>query len=167
MAYRLDQAKEDGLYDWAVATLGVGTQVIWDKPNAPRPPLPYVTLNIIGGPIPLGARPACIYKELDTWTYKFKKRITVSINVFGYSDHLLKIQTLLDSLYLASKIEILNLVGLACYGYNGPMDLSRFIDTQWELRSQADIFLGYGKDVDDIAREIQSMSVNGQIIEIP
>lgn len=167
MAYRLDQQKEDAIYDWAVASLGVGTPVIWDKPNAPRPELPYSTLNIIGGPIPVGDRPSRTYKELDTWTYHFKFRMTLSVNILGYSDHLTKMNTLLNSLYLPTKIEILNTVGLACWGVDGPRDLSVKMDTEWELRSHADIFLSYGEDVDDVPGEIQKIELNGQIIEIP
>ena len=167
MAYRLDQTKEDAIYDWAFASLGSNISVIWDKPNTKRPALPYVTLNIIGGPIPLGDRPANKYKELDTWTYQFKKRITLSINLFGYSDHLNKMEILLNSLYLDSKREILNSTGLACWGYDGPRDISSFIDTEWEFRSYSDIFLSYGEDVDDISREIQKININGQTIEIP
>jgi hypothetical protein len=165
MAYRLDQVKEDAIYDWAVASLGSSVKVIWDKPTAPRPELPYVTLNILGGPIQLGDRVARIYKELDTWTYQFKKRITLSINIFGYEDYLNKIEILLNSLYLESKIEILNVAGLASWGYDGPIDMSLFRDTEWEFRAQADIFLSYGDDVDDIPREIQKIELNGEIIE--
>jgi len=167
MAYRLDQAKEDAIYDWAVASLGSEVSIIWDKPNTERPELPYVTLNIIGGPIPLGDRPAREYKELDTWVYYFKKRVTLSIHIFGYSDHLNKMGTLLNSLYLDSKVEILNLAELACWGYDGPMDMSEFIDTEWEFRSYADIFLSYGTDVDDVCGEIHKIEVNNQIIEVP
>ena len=76
MAYRLDQVKEDAIYDFAYASIGPDVKIIWDKPNAPRPSLPYITLNFIGGPIQLGDKPARKYKELDTWTYYFKKRIT-------------------------------------------------------------------------------------------
>lgn len=167
MAYRLDQAKEDAIYDWAVASLGVGVSVIWDKPSAPRPDIPYITLNIIGGPIPLGDRPANIYKSLDTWTHLFKKKITLSINVFGYEDHLQTNSTLVNALYLPSKIEILNLAGLACWGYDGPRDISKFVDTEWEFRSQTDIFLSYGDNIDDTHLEVQKIGLNSQIIEIP
>lgn len=167
MAYRLDQAKEDAIYDWAVASLGAGIPVIWDKPSTERPELPYVTLNIIGGPIPLGDRPASKYKELDTWTYQFKKRITLSIDFLGYSDHFNKMEILTNSLYLDTKIQILNLAGLACYGFEGPLDISEFVDTEWEFRSHSDVFLSYGEDIDDIPREIQKIELNGYIIEIP
>jgi len=165
MAYRLDQTKEDAIYDWAAASLS-GTQIIWDKPNAPRPMLPYVTLNIIGGPINLANKTPYKYKELDTWTYQFKKRITLSVNIFGYENHLNLIESLLDSLELDSKIEILNIAGLACWGYDGPIDLSIKRDTEWEFRSQADVFLSYGKNVDDIPGEVQSIELNGEIISI-
>jgi len=165
MAYRLDQTKEDAIYDWAVASLPNIT-VIWDKPSASRPELPYITLNILGGPIKLSNRVPSRYKQLDTWTYYFKKKITLSINIFGYEDHLNKIETLLNALDLDSKIEILNVSGLACWGYDGPRDLSMLRDTEWEFRSQADIFLSYGQNVDDIPGEVQSIELNGEVISI-
>lgn len=166
MAYRLNQSKEDAIYDWAVASLP-NTTVIWDKPNGPRPVLPYVTLNILGGPIPVGDRPDCNYKELDKWTYTFRKRITLSINVYGYEDHFNKAQTLADCLYIQTKIDILNLAGMACWGYSGPMDMSKFVDTEWELRSQLDVILSYGENIDDSPGEVHKIEINGRTIEIP
>lgn len=165
MAYRLDTIKEDAIYDWAIASIP-NTTIIWDKPTTDRPELPYVTLNIIGGPIKLDNKTPYRYKELDTWTYYFKKRITLSINIYGYEDHLNKIEELLDSLELDTKIEILNNAGLACWGYDGPRDLSLQRDTEWEFRSQADVFLSYGKNVDDVPGEVQSIELNGEIISI-
>lgn len=166
MAYRLDQTKEDAIYDWAVASLP-GVTVIWDKGNGPRPPLPYITLNILGGPIPVGDRPDLDYKQTDTYIYTFRKRITLSINVIGYEDHFNKAQTLADCLYIQTKIDILNLAGMACWGYSGPLDVSKFVDTEWEFRSQLDVFLSYGTNIEDSPGEVHKIGINGQTIEIP
>lgn len=164
--YRLSEVYESAIYNWAYSSLGSCVTIIWDKPNAPRPELPYVTLAILGGPIPLDDRPQNQYKSFDTWTYTFRKRITLSINVFGYDDCFSKAQLLADSLYLASKILILNSAGIACYGTDGPRDMSQFIDTQWEFRAQLDVFLSYGMTRDDSPGEIQKIGLNGRTIEI-
>lgn len=164
--YRLDKDKEDAIYNWARASLGYNVVVIWDKPNAQRPALPYLTLCISGGPIQIGDRPVKKYKELDTWTYQFKYRITLSINLFGYSNYLFLMNQLLSSLHLETKIQILNNAGLAYWGVDGPIDLSSFRDTEWEYRSQADIFLSYGEDIDDKPGEIHKVEINGNVIDI-
>jgi len=168
--YKLDQVKEDAIYDFAVASLSILTptiEVIWDKPDDDqRPPRPYLTLNILGGPILVGDRPVKKYKELDTWTYQFKKRITLSINIFAYENHTRIMEVLLNSLCFDSKVEILNFAGIAHWGYDGPRDMSEVRDTKWEFRSQADIFLSYGENMDDIPKEIHKVEINGKIIDI-
>jgi len=166
MAYRLNQEKEDAIYDFIVASLGIHVNVIWDKPNAPRPQLPYVTLNISGGPIPIGDKPSIRYKELDTWSYCFRNRITLSINFYGYEYHQYYLQKIQRSLYIDDKIELLNTVGIACWGTDGPRDLSTLIDTEFEFRGQVDIFLAYGEIVDSSPGEVHKIGLNGEEIDI-
>jgi len=167
MGYRLDQVKEDAIYDWAVASLGVGVNAIWDKPGSPRPAKPYVTLNILGGPSLVGDRAEHQYKTLDTWEYNFVKKFTLSINIYADDNHLNLMQKIINSFYLESKLEILQLKGLALWGYDGPADLSALIETEWEFRSHIDVFMSYGEAFDDIPGEIQKIELNGIDIEIP
>jgi len=166
MAYRLDQTKEDAIYDFVVASLGIDVAVIWDKPNAKRPDLPYVTLNISGGPIAIDDRPSMQYKTLDTWTYGFKKRITLSINFFGYELHQYYLERISQCLYIDDKVELLNVDGLACWGFDGPRDLSSIVDTEFEFRGQLDVFLSYGDTIDSSPGEIKKIGLNGEVIEV-
>lgn len=168
MAYRLNQEKEDAIYDFIVASCPSAT-VIWDKPNdtVERPVKPYITLNVIFGPEKIGDRGEFYYKELDTFTYKFVKKFTLSVNIYADSYYLNIMNDLINSLDLSSKLSILRLKGLAIWGKQGPNDIPEVVDTIWEQRSHLDIFMSYGETVDDIPGEIQKVELNGQIIEIP
>lgn len=166
MPYRLDQVKEDGIYNWISNIVGSSIPVIWDKPDAIKPNLPYVTLNIIGGPNKVGNRPNRKYKELDKWNYTFVKRITLSVNIFTYGDNAGLMETILDSLQLPTKLVLLRDVGLAFWGYDGAFEDSTLVDTKWEFRSHADIFLSYGIIKEDEPGEIQKINLNGTLIEI-
>jgi len=167
MGYRLNQIYEDAIYDFIVASVGAGVSVIWDKQNADKPNLPYITLNIPGGPIPVVNRPTSKYKSLDTWTYGFCSRVTLSINFYGYELHQYYLEKIIQSLYIDDKVDLLNIAGLACWGYDGPRDLSVLIDTEFEYRGQVDVFLSYGKTVDSSPGEVQKIGLNGEVIEIP
>jgi hypothetical protein len=167
MGYRLDQMKEDAIYDWAVSSLGAGVNVIWDKPGSPRPDKPYATLNIPGGPLSVGDRVERKYKTLDTWEYNFVKKFTLSINIYADDDHLNLMQKIINGTFLDTKLEILQLKGLACWGYDGPRDLSALIETEWEFRSNIDIFISYGEAIEDIPMEIQKIEINEIDYELP
>jgi len=167
MGYRLDQVKEDAIYDWTVSSLGAGVNVIWDKPGEERPEKPYATLNIIGGPSLVGDRAEHKYKTLDTWEYNFVKKFTLSMNIYADNNHLNLMQKIINGTFLETKLQILQLKGLACWGYDGPADLSALIETEWEFRSHIDIFMSYAETVADIPGEIQKIELNGIDIEIP
>ncbi len=160
-AYRLDETKELAIYTWVSSMLGITT--IWDKPNAPRPALPYATLNISGGGRKEG-EPEERYKELDTWTYPHRKVLTLTVNIFAEEGHLAYGDDLVNSLSLPTVQDTLRAAGFAIRGSSDVMDISRLLDTKYELRAGVDIFLAYETDVDDVPGEIHRATVTQAIV---
>lgn len=165
--YRLNQVLEDGIFDWVTACLDSNVAVIWDKPDETRPEKPYCTLNILSGPFNVNTRGENSYKELDTYEYYFNKRFTLSVNIYGNEYTNKQIDYILNGTMLETKLQILRVAGLSIWGINGPNDISRPIDSEYELRNQLDIYFSYGELVEDITGEIHKVSLNGDIIELP
>jgi hypothetical protein len=165
MGIRLNQTLEDGVYNWATTALPSNVTVIWDKPGEPRPDKPYLVLNFPSGPVKTDG-PDQEYKQTDTWTYTWRKRIILSVGIIADEDYLKYMSMLLNSLDYEPYYLELQKVGFACWGYNGPWDVSELIDSQFEFRANADIVLSYGEDIDYAPGEIHSVKVNDRIIDI-
>lgn len=163
--YRLDETMELAIYNWITAASGIN--FIWDKQDisgsgdAIRPDFPYGTLDILN--IGNDGEAAQKYKELDTYTYQFKKIFTLSIDVFTKNAHFEIMSNILDSLELASFLVTLQNAGIAVWGNSDPLDLSALEDTAHVLRAHTDIFMAYGKDKDDVSGEIQKVNIEGAI----
>ncbi|HUU40704.1 MAG TPA: hypothetical protein VMW42_07180 [Desulfatiglandales bacterium] len=158
-AYRLDETKELALYNWVSTTLGITT--IWDKPNnkaSDRPALPYATLNFLGGSRSEGPSEE-IYKSDDTFTYPIRKVLTFSVQIFAENGYLEYADDLINSLSLPTIQDSLRVSGFAIRGHSDPLDISRLLDTKFEMRVAVDIFLAYEKDVDDVLGEIRRVSI--------
>ena len=84
MPQRLNPAKQLAIISWIETALSI--TAIWSAQNATRPVLPYVSVNIISGP-QLDGTPQKTYKELDTYTYIFRKVFTLSVQVFSHTNH--------------------------------------------------------------------------------
>lgn len=165
MGIRLNQALEDGIYDWARLTLPSNVSIIWDKPGVPRPDKPYLLLNFSSGPVKVDGGEMA-YKQLDTWTYTWRKSIALSVSVIADEYYLRYMTQLLNSLDCELYYLELQKVGFACWGYDGPWDVTELIDSQFEFRVNASITLSYGEDIDYELGEIHSVNVNGNITDI-
>jgi len=160
-AYRLNEAKELAIYTWVYAATGVTT--IWDKPGAKRPALPYVTMNILSGsPRKLGKADE-IYKSADTFTYNFRKAITLSCNIYANNAYLEYMETLINSLELETYRAGLRIAGFALWGNSDPVDLTVLLDTKFEHRVSADFFFSYNKAVDAEIGEIRKVTFESDI----
>lgn len=165
MGIRLLESLENGIHNFATESLPSNVTVIWDKPGEDRPLKPYLTLNFSSGPRPIG-KPGIKYKSLDTWTYCWRKVITLSVSIVADSNYLNYLTQLLNGLDYEPYYEKLTEVGLASWGYEGPWDVSELIDSKYEFKANADITLSYGEDIDYVPGEIHSVNVNGQIVDI-
>lgn len=170
--YRLDQTKEDAIFDFVVTATSIATpdvKVIWDKQDiagsrkAVKPALPYITMNISSGPN-LIHTPEITYKELDTFTQPFRYAMTLTINVFSNDNWLGLAQEILEGLDLETKKSILRLAGVAQAGLaSDVVDISELLDTKHEGRASFDIPLGFTREVDDVIGEIQKVEVTSTI----
>ncbi len=159
-AYRLNEVKELAIYTWVSSILGISA--IWDKPDAPRPPLLYATLNISAGPREIG-KPDERYKTIDIVNYTFRKVMTLTVNVYADNAHLAYMEKLTNSLALPTVQYALRAAGLAIWGHTDPLDISRLLDTKHEPRATVDVFLAYAIEADDTPGEIRKVSTAGTI----
>jgi len=159
MAYRLNTAKETAIYTW-ISTILSGLTIIWDKPNQPRPTLPYATMNISQGSRSIGGADQ-VYKEEDTFTQIQRKVLTLTVNIYALNAYLAYMETLINSVALSSIQTILRVAGFASWGHSDPVDVSQLLDTKFEPRVSADFFLSYVSETDDEAGEIHKVTYTG------
>lgn len=162
---RLNETLEDGIYDWARAALPDDINIIWDRPSEDRPAKPYLILNFLTGPIQVDG-PELKYKETDVFTYTWRKVITLSVTLVSDNNYMVHMERLLNSLDVETYSLNLKNVGFACWGYEGPWDISELIETKYEFRVNANIMLSYGEEIDYNIGEINSVNLNGNIIDI-
>ncbi|MCK5318362.1 MAG: hypothetical protein KAJ55_10620 [Anaerolineales bacterium] len=179
--YRLDEAKEEAIFDFIVAASGLAeSQVIWDKQDiagsrkAVKPALDYITMNISAGPSSQGA-PELKYKELDTYEMPFRRAFTLTINVYSNLGWISLAHAIASAKDLESKRSILRLAGISILDHSDILDISELLDTKHEGRATVDLFLSDCVVRDDITGEIHKVGLTGttgdfeteQEIEIP
>ena len=155
MPYRLNEAIENKLIEWAGTQTGI--TFIWDKQEAERPSLPYGTLNILTG-ANIEVEPSSNYKELDTFTKTFRKTFIISVNIYADDMYLTYLDNLKESTYLGSVKLDLESVGVVCRSVETIIDLSELVDTKYEFRCQADFNMAYVTERDVVSGEIQRVS---------
>jgi putative N-acetylmannosamine-6-phosphate epimerase len=105
MRFPLDmRAFKDLIHDWISDVVrDEGIKVVWREQDAPQPPLPYVGLKIISGPIPLSQSWGQLEevdltragKEIEMSTY-VQSELTVSCQ--AYVDRKFAVETEIDAL---------------------------------------------------------------------
>lgn len=160
MPQRLDATKQKAIKLWIQSALSI--TAIWDKQNAIRPALPYISVNIITGP-QLDGTPERTYKELDVYTYIFRKIFTLSVQVHSQTNHIALLSTLLNSIILPTQRATLRAAGLSIYNDTdiSITDVSELIDTGFEKRASMDITFAFAEEIDDSPGEIQTMQLVG------
>ena len=164
MAYRLNESQETAIYTW-ISTILSGLTIIWDKPNQPRPALPYATMNISQGSRSVG-KPDQIWKETDTYTQLARKVMTLTVNIYALNAYLYYMETLINSLSLSSIQTILRVAGMASWGHSDPVDVSQLLDTKFEPRVSVDFFLSYATETDVEAGEIHKVTYTGSSLYV-
>jgi hypothetical protein len=142
------------IYTWANDLLGV--DVIWENENIPQPPYPYVSLNIISGPIKEGGfdelrtsvdltRPAGEEIEmLTTDQVRFTLSLIAHINNDAFverpeCDSLILISKLQSSLGRRQIIDFFDHVCCSVISWEPPIDVSIPINGEWLRRVNMDI----------------------------
>lgn len=160
MPQRLNQVKQTAILTWIETALSIAA--IWDKQNLPKPPLPYISCNIISGP-QLDGTPESKYKSLDTYTYILRKIFTLSIQIHATTNHLAYLSSLIDSMVLPSFRQILRDAELSIYNDTDIIinDISELLDTGFEKRASIDVTMAYADEVDDLVGEINFTNIQG------
>jgi hypothetical protein len=137
-----DKALRKAIYDWAVAYTPVAEEdelsVIWSNQGVKRPPVPYVSLNIIAGPVKSGGQDDL--ETLDSGDTRVSgfREITLSINYFGPNaiGYLSALQTSVEfpdvTTYFKSK-------DIAYISDTGVRDLNGLLENRFENRAQMDM----------------------------
>lgn len=161
MPQRLNQAKQTAIIAWIETALSI--TAIWDKQNALRPALPFISLNIITGPQSDGTSERT-YKETDVYTYIFRKIFTLSVQSHSQTNHVALLSTLLNAIILPTQRETLRTAGLSIYNDTdiSITDVSELIDTGFEKRAAMDITFAFAEEIDDSPGEINTVQLVGE-----
>lgn len=170
--FRLSEVSEKAIEDFIVASSGFPiNKVIWDKQSifgatkAKKPSLPYLTLNISGGPS-LQGTPELSYKELDTYEKTFRRAFTITINVYSNLGWLSDAQKISDSIHLDSKRIILTTAGVSVLDSGPALDISELLDTKFEGRATVDLFMSDCVVREEVIGEVAKVGITGTIGDI-
>jgi hypothetical protein len=136
---------QEALYDWAVAVIaaaGSSAPVIWEFEDGTRPTPPFVTLNLIGPRMTGGSDHISDNGVGDqTFIQQGMREITVSLSVYADNDSLSLATKLNSSLNNPQYIAQLSADKIGVGAVNDIQDLSEFLETEWERRSQFDFII--------------------------
>jgi hypothetical protein len=160
MMQRLAIAIEDALVAWMQAIHADAT-ILWANQDGHKPGPPFVLLDVIAGPQNVGTAEER-YKGADMYTYGFRKRCTLNVQIFA-ADALLRAGAMANALELPSRQAILQAAGIAVWGGDGPQDITQLMDTVYEPRASIDLFLSWPDPTDDAPGEIRRVRVAGTV----
>lgn len=138
------EAVRQALYTWMQRETGLPPdRVIFPEQAQHRPPLPYGTLKFLNPSQRVGAIDE-IRVDGDEFTTAGLRTATVSINIFGKGAND-KMSTLRDSIDRPDVVDEFNEAGLAVIGEEGPTDLTGYMETRYQERSQMDVMIQYAQ----------------------
>lgn len=139
---------ETALYNWAaavVAAAGSSAQVIFLNQDGPRPTPPFVGLNLIGPRMTGGSDHQSDQGTGDQgFIQQGMREFTVSVNVYAENDSLTLATKLHSSLNNPVYFDQLAEDKIGVGAVNDVNDLSQFLETEWERRSQFDFMIYSG-----------------------
>lgn len=125
------------VYDWLTSIVDPTVTVIWENQAEHRPKKPYISLNIISGPVKRGQDDILI-DDLGRTTVSGLREMTVSTNYFGENavGELGIVQT---SFELPSVIEEFADQNICLVMDGGIKNLTSLMENRFETRAQMDI----------------------------
>lgn len=136
-----DKQLRKSLFDWASSYTPLDDDdevtVIWANQGAVRPPIPYVLLNIIAGPIKNGGQDDIETLESGDTRVSGYREITLSINYFG-PNAVGKLSVLQTSVEFPQVTEYFRSKDIAYISDSGVKDLNTVMETRFENRAQID-----------------------------
>lgn len=140
---RLNATFENALIAWVYGNVTGLTAAVWDKQDAPRPSLPYATLNLLAPVKENGAQTETVRIGDESYEAYHRYRMNVSVNIISNSNYFLKMQELEQSLDSSAVLTALKTAGLYFRGMGGSIDLTELLDTSYEFRIQQDFEFAY------------------------
>lgn len=146
------EALKKGVFTWVTAVVAASqpdkpTAIVWNNPNAPRPPLPYFRLNLIG-PTRIGhdeIRDVGLHSGND---FQLTGPRTFNLRVDSYGhDTQQEITDVQTSMSDPNNQATLRSVGLAFSTETGIIDLTELVNSVFERRYQFEVTLLAHEDV--------------------
>lgn len=159
---RLPIVIEDALIAWAQAVHS-DAKPLWADQDGRRPAPPFMMLDVIAGPMPIGAAEER-YKQADTYTYGIRMQATLNVQVTA-DNALVRAAALVAALEMPSYMLILQTAGIATHGAQALRDITSILDTGHQWRATVDIIISWPQPVDDTPGEIRKVHITGDIDE--
>lgn len=133
--------------------------VIDERQGKPRPQLPYVAFDISNASTRVGAIDETRASGESFSNHGLRTAI-VSIDIIGPGalDAMAHLQQCLD---LPEAVEEFGIAGVSHIGEDGPNDLSGLMETTYQERSQLDLRIMYGFEIESTVGPIESVGAVG------
>jgi len=166
---------EDALWDWCSKNVPNEVEVIWAKPNAPRPCEPYVTLNIFVVSRKSGQDSWELVDDdpgVQTFNIGGQRYLSLSVIAYGPSQPQQNqggpsaqklIEDLRDSLENPYVIGSLRSKGIAVHNEPTVNDISTMLETGFQDRSNMDVVFGYVQNRKVTVDTITSVETEGTL----
>lgn len=159
------------IYDVVKKYANPACTVIWEKQAEARPPKPYISLDIIAGPVMIGNPDEYVDDSDDKIVQTSTREFTVAMNYFG-QDAFAELGRVQESFGLPTAGELMRQVDLVFVRDSGPRDLSSLMENRYESRSQMDCVFrttNTVKDLDSTVIEVVELEngMDGSIAEVP
>jgi hypothetical protein len=165
---------EDAIFNWADrflnASRSVPIPVIWERQNAPKPHMDYVSLSVIGSRRPgLSWASPSIVKESITpdspdgaQVVRWDEARVVNLKGHGTTGVDL-VESLLTSLLLVTVRDVLTAAGLSVQTVGVLNPLPQLVDGQYESTCEADVTFGSSGVTTDIPGWINTVDLSSTI----
>lgn len=144
-------------------------RVIVDRPNVPRPALPYFALLLTTPVQKVGSRDSSIHVNDSTWIIGGQRRFTLSVRsyvspkgkgFFNAQNDLIQLQ---DSLEDDNRRIDLTQAGLSVWFSTDILDITELLETGFEPRAQFDIQFGIASNRTADLGAIETVEIEGTV----
>ena len=158
-------AFRESIFDWASSESGLRT--IWERPNEARPRLPYVSLNILTGPVVQGGQQETRFSVADD-EFSVNALITFTISVRAYGDRVDDdpLQVLTNLQLSLGKNEVLESFRedvIAIWDEGDVENIPELLETGFEERANMDVLFAASHSVLTDPGQIEKVALSGEV----
>jgi hypothetical protein len=147
-----------------VRELTGGTKCIWDYQNAPKPSNPYISLRL-SAERTTGTEVRRRKDGSGILDVVSQKEATLSVNAFG-TGTIDKLNMLWTALQRPTIVDRCFAASIAFPRAEAPQDLTALLDGRsWEERANIDLYVTYGRSIEDEPGYITTVIVTGELGE--